>query len=218
MVISEAKVDKTMGFDAYLNFGDGTDTPYELVNGTLVEMPPPTWMHMLISKFLVQVLDQAISSVGRENEWTTLLTPGQRTGEASSRLPDVAVIPFNVIDDVMTSAVLTEPAPLVIEIVSSNWQDDYLVKLAEYETLGIPEYWIIDYQGLGGTRYIGRPKQPTISVYEYVNGEYQVTLFRQGDRLQSPTFPELDLSASDIFSAGKPVLLQRFFQNEDQIS
>ena len=27
--------------------------------------------------------------------------------------------------------------------------------------MGIAEYWILDYQGLGGRRYIGSPKQPT---------------------------------------------------------
>ena len=39
--------------------------------------------------------------------------------------------------------------PLVIEVVSTNWQDDYAHKLVDYEILGIPEYWIIDYLGLG---------------------------------------------------------------------
>ena len=51
---------------------------------------------------------------------------------------------------------------LAIEVVSTNWQDDYLMKLGEYEKLGINEYWIVDYLGLGGRRYIGDPKQPTI--------------------------------------------------------
>jgi Uma2 family endonuclease len=57
---------------------------------------------------------------------------------------------------------------LAIEVVSTNWQDDYLMKLGEYEKLGIEEYWIIDYLGLGGRRYIGTPKQPTISIYRLV--------------------------------------------------
>ena len=39
--------------------------------------------------------------------------------------------------------------PLVIEVVSTNWQDDYAHKLVDYAILGIPEYWIIDYLGLG---------------------------------------------------------------------
>jgi len=223
MVTSKPKAGNAIGFETYLQYSDGTDTTYELVDGSLVEMPPPTWMHMLIAKFLVQVLDQAITSVGKKHQWTTLATSGQRTGEASSRLPDVAIVPFNAIDSVMSSAVLPEPAPLLVEIVSNNWQDDDLIKLAEYESLSIPEYWIIDYRGLGGTRYIGQPKQPTISIYSYADGEYQVyadgeyqvTLFRQRELIKSLTFPELGLSTDDIFSAGNPALLQRFFQDRD---
>ena len=165
-------------------------------------------MHRLIAKFLVQVLDQAIEASGRDDDWTTLLVPGQRTGDATSRLPDVAIVPFSMIEDVLASAVLTAPAPLVVEIVSQNWQDDYLIKLAEYETLGIPEYWIVDYQGLGGTRYIGQPKRPTISVYSLVEGEYQVSLFRAGDRIESATFPALELSAEAVFAAGQPRYLR----------
>lgn len=208
MVTTNPKTNQAIAFDDYLAHHDGTEQPQELVDGTLVDMPPPTWMHMLIAKFLVQVLDQAIQVSGRDDDWTTLSVPGQRTGEATSRLPDVAIVPFSTVNDVLASAVLTNPAPLVIEIVSQNWQDDYLIKLAEYETLGIPEYWIVDYQGLGGTRYIGRPKQPTISIYTLVEGEYQVSLFRSGDELKSAMLPELVLNADAIFSAGQPRYLR----------
>ncbi|HIK46721.1 MAG TPA: Uma2 family endonuclease [Leptolyngbyaceae cyanobacterium M65_K2018_010] len=165
-------------------------------------------MHMLIAKFLVQVLDQAIQSSGRDDDWTALAVPGQRTGDLTARLPDGAIVPFSTVEDVLAAAVLTHPAPLVVEIVSQNWQDDYLIKLAEYETLGIPEYWIVDYQGLGGTRYIGHPKQPTLSVYSLVEGEYQVSLFRAGDRIKSPMFPDLVLSAEAVFAAGQPRYLR----------
>jgi Uma2 family endonuclease len=51
-----------------------------------------------------------------------------------------------------------------VEVVSTNWQDDYLVKVAEYERLGIPEYWVVDCAALGGRRFIGNPKQPTVSI------------------------------------------------------
>lgn len=30
--------------------------------------------------------------------------------------------------------------PLVIEVVSNNWRDDYYLKLADYEEMSIPEY------------------------------------------------------------------------------
>ncbi len=92
---------------------------------------------------------------------------------------------------------------LIIEVVSTNWRDDYGYKLVDYEALGISEYWIADYLGLGGRRYIGNPKQPTFFVHHLVDGEYQMSQFRGGDRVVSPTFPELNLTVQQIFSAGR---------------
>jgi len=90
----------------------------------------------------------------------------------------------------------------VIEVVSTNWRDDYYKKLADYEAIGIPEYWIIDYAAIGARKFIGNPKQPTISIYQLIDGEYQVTQFRDTDIIVSPTFPELNLTAEQIFQAG----------------
>ncbi|HZG40195.1 MAG TPA: Uma2 family endonuclease, partial [Nodosilinea sp.] len=55
---------------------------------------------------------------------------------------------------------LASSIKLLLEVVSTNWPDDYARKFEDYETMGIPEYWIVDYLGLGGRRYIGNPKQP----------------------------------------------------------
>lgn len=93
--------------------------------------------------------------------------------------------------------------PLVIEVVSTNWRDDYFTKLGQYEAIGIPEYWIVDYAALAGRRFIGNRKQPTISVYSLIEGEYQLNQFCGSDRVSSPTFPELNLTAKQIFNAGK---------------
>lgn len=86
-------------------------------------------------------------------------------------------------------------------MVSTNWRDDYLKKAADYEAVGIPEYWIVDYAALGGRRFIGNPKQPTISIYTLVEGEYQISQFQGGIRILSPTLPELNLTAEEIFRA-----------------
>lgn len=92
--------------------------------------------------------------------------------------------------------------PLLFELVSNNWCDDYFTKLGKYEEIGIPEYWIVDYLALGGRKFIGNPKQLTISVYSLVEGEYLLNQFRGDDRIGSPTFPELTLTALRIFQAG----------------
>lgn len=88
--------------------------------------------------------------------------------------------------------------PLVVEIVSSNWRDDYLSKVRDYEEIGIKEYWIVDYLGLGGRRYIGNPKQPTISIYSLMDDEYQVTQFRENDVIVSPGFSGLSLTVEQV--------------------
>lgn len=99
---------------------------------------------------------------------------------------------------------------LVVEVVSTNWQDDYLTKLAEYEKLGIPEYWIVDYRALGGVRFIGSPKVPTVWLYRQLTEEYEAgQAFLPGQQLTSLTFPELALSVDQIIEAGKETDLAR---------
>jgi Uma2 family endonuclease len=71
-----------------------------------------------------------------------------------------------------------------------------------YEEICIEEYWIVDYLALAGKSFIGNPKQPTISIYSLVEGEYQIRQFRESERIISPTFPEFNFTAEQIFNAG----------------
>ncbi|CAN5848319.1 hypothetical protein BH23CYA1_BH23CYA1_15730 [soil metagenome] len=69
---------------------------------------------------------------------------------------------------------------LVAEVVSTNWETDYARKLEEYALLGILEYWIADFRGLGGTAFIGKPKQPTFMVCQLQGDDYQQQQYRLG--------------------------------------
>ncbi len=82
---------------------------------------------------------------------------------------------------------------LAVEVVSTNWQDDYARKTEDYALLGIPEYWIVDFRGLGGVDYIGRPKQPTFTVCTIQDNDYIQKRYRLGEAIQSNIFPELQL-------------------------
>jgi len=71
-------------------------------------------------------------------------------GRESAYSPDVLVInQKNLSSEPLwkKSSTVTQAAsvPLVIEVVSTNWQNDYSHKLVDYEISGIPEYWIINY-------------------------------------------------------------------------
>jgi Uma2 family endonuclease len=75
-----------------------------------------------------------------------------------------------------------------VEVVSTNWENDYARKLEDYETMGIQEYWIADYLGLGGKRYIGNQKQPTLSVYQLVKANTLVSSLGEMTELNHARF------------------------------
>jgi hypothetical protein len=50
-------------------------------------------------------------------------------------------------------------------------------------------------------RYIGKPKQPTIAVYQLVDGEYQVSQFQWAEQVVSPACPDLARAAERVFQA-----------------
>jgi Uma2 family endonuclease len=89
----------------------------------------------------------------------------------------------------------------VAEIVSSNWQNDYARKIEDYAVLGIPEYWIVDYVRLVGTKQIGKPKQSTLSICSLNNGEYEIQQLRGNQPIISLTFPNLKLTAEQVLRA-----------------
>jgi Uma2 family endonuclease len=191
-----------MSFEAFLEWYPEDGKRYELIEGVIFEMLP-TGSHEEISGFLMAELNMEIrqQNLPYSIPKNCLLKP---SAPHSGYIPDVAVIhkehlkneplweKFSVIQNGQT-------IPLVIEVVSTNWRNDYGHKFVEYEAMGIVEYWIIDYRGLGAVRYIGKPKQPTVTICQLIEGEYKMEKFVTGDRLKSPTFPNLNLTTDNIF-------------------
>ncbi|BDI15082.1 MAG: Uma2 family endonuclease [Trichormus sp. ATA11-4-KO1] len=179
---------------------------YELHDGVIVEMAQPVGDHEDVVGFLALEISADIKRLNLPYyiPKTVLVKPFE--GE-SAYSPDILIINRpNLVNEPLwkKESTVSQAAsiPLVIEVVSTNWRDDYYKKLADYEAIGIPEYWIIDYAAIGARKFIGNPKLPTISIYELIDGEYQVTQFRGDTHIVSPTFPELNLTAEQIFQAG----------------
>lgn len=187
-------------------YPENSSKRYELHNGAIVEMAQPTGKHEVIIGFLIRLLtlEYARLNLPYFIPKTALI---QSPSSESCYSPDVLLLNLPALEleqlwEQYSTVELANSIPLVIEVVSTNWRDDYHKKLGEYEEIGIKEYWIVDYLGLGGQKFIGNPKQPTISVYQLVGEEYQVRLFRGNDRIVSLAFPELNLTAEQIFQAG----------------
>ena len=177
---------------------------FEFINGEIVEMVN-TRQHKIIADFLMKKIDQEIDRLTL-NWVVTQNVPIQtinKKGNEQGRVPDVSVIDRTLWRSAPTDyAALTEPIQLAVEVVSTNWENDYVDKLYKYEKLGVKEYWIVDYLAIASRALIGDPKFPTISVYT-LNEENQYTLqqFRDEEKILSLTFAELQITPAQIFQA-----------------
>ena len=195
-------------FDEFLIWDDGTDRSFELLDGMPVPLSEPNANHEDVADELSDRLQSHCRSrslpyvVKRVKQVRLKRSIGEKE---ASRKPDLVVFDraeWERMKGRSSPAAAYVCPPMVIEIVSTNWRDDYMTKLAEYEELGIAEYWIVDFAALGGIRFIGDPKQPTVSIHTLINEEYQVRQFRGEERLVSRIFPDLALTAIEIFAAG----------------
>ena len=195
-----------MTLDEFLNWYPDDGGFYELYKGVIVKMEP-TGTHEQVISFLITKFAVQLESLQLAYLLATRCIIKSINTDNSGFNPDVTIIDKNALENEpmwkkRSTITNGETVKLAVEVVSTNWQDDYAMKVVEYENLGIAEYWIVDYLGLGGRRFIGNPKQPTISVYKMVDGEYEVKMFRGSDRIESSIFPELNLTAEQVFEAG----------------
>ncbi|QLE54562.1 Uma2 family endonuclease [Nostoc sp. TCL26-01] len=198
---------KIVTFDEFVEwYPDNSQKRYELYDGVIVEVAPPVGDHEEIVGFLATKLTLEYSHLNFPYfiPKTAFVKPVESDSAYS---PDVLILNrSNLVNELRwkKESTVSQAAstPLVIEVVSTNWRDDYHKKYADYEQMGIPEYWIVDYAALGGRKFIGEPKQPTILVCSLEEGEYQMQKFRGNELIQSLTFPELNLTAAQIFQAG----------------
>jgi len=211
-------------FDGFLDFLETQpeNIRYELYDGNIVKMPQPLGTHEQIIMFLARMLLlktvelKLLYDISSKN---VLVKPENKQ---SGYYPDILLLNLpNLKNEPLweKESTVSKPdsIPLVIEVVSTNWRDDYHKKFADYEEMGIQEYWIVedtaldgspglkhvsvDYAALGGRDFIGYPKQPTIFVCELIDGEYVKTMFRGNDLIKSPNFPQLNLTAQQLFDS-----------------
>jgi Uma2 family endonuclease len=192
---------KLLTFETFLEqYGD--NSRYELADGELVDMEP-TGPHETVGGKLATQIGIAITE--EKLPWfiprTCLIRPF--ADAATARRPDIVVLD----ETVLSSEPLWEREPvitlgrsikLVVEVVSNNWETDYARKVEEYALLGIGEYWIVDYRGLGGVAFIGKPKQPTFTVCQLIDEDYTQQQFRLGQPIISPLLNSLQLRLDDI--------------------
>lgn len=133
---------------------------YELVRGVAVQRARPAAIHQRAARTLAATLDAQLPY-----EWEAALTSEIIVSErfpATIRVPDISVVPTALVD-ANPARLRARDVVLVIEFVSPESQPtDRLVTSAEYATVGIPRYWMLD-------------TKPDVSLttYELVGGTYE---------------------------------------------
>ncbi|MGK7872273.1 MAG: Uma2 family endonuclease [Xenococcaceae cyanobacterium] len=204
MTLTKNQPKQQLTFEQFLEQLPDEEGRYELVNGEIVRILP-TRKHDNVADFISRQFDREVERLGLNYRISgrivirTLTPEGQEQG----RQPDVSVVDKTIWNSNLAAySALVEPLQLAVEVVSSNWEDDYVDKLDEYQRLNIPEYWIVDYLAIGSRNYLGQPKVPTVFVYLLdENGVYQGTPYQGKDRIVSQTFPELALTVEQVLEA-----------------
>ncbi len=188
--MTKTPIKQKFSFKDYLVYDDGTDNYYELEDGDLLLMNPPTGRHALIIRFLYHLLEAEIKRLNLP--WVTLQGIGVRTSVKRSRIPDLTVVNLQQIEAKLdVSAVVESPPILVIEIVSPESRiRDYRYKRSEYSVVSIPEYWIVD------------PEKKKVTVLLLVEGLYEEIVYQNKEKIISQTFPKLNVTVEQIMDNG----------------
>jgi len=198
---------KPMSFDEFVDwYPENSENRYELRRGAIIEMPKPKGQHSRLAGDLAYDLGHTIRQANK-----SYFIPREcivKVANDTGYEPDIIVLDEEAIADEPRwerESIVTfgQSIKLIVEVVSTNWRDDYLFKLADYEALGIQEYWIADYLGIGGRRHIGSPKQPTFTVCTLVDGEYEIHQFRNDDTIVSPQFPNFSMTVNHVFASAR---------------
>jgi Uma2 family endonuclease len=189
---------KKLTFEEYLTYSheNDADERYELIDGELLLLPPESPANDFIAQELFWILAiarlaprQLIRPHTCELQVTVL-----QPGDAANRYPDLVVLReehLTLMQRRLTITLEMPPPRLVVEVVSpgrTNWENDYVRKRAQYAHRGIPEYWIVN------------PQELRVMVLRLDAGQYvEVGVFSSTQKIVSPTFPDLDLPAAQVF-------------------
>jgi len=193
--MTQAIAKPKLTFEEYLSYDDGTDNRYEWVEGELVALPPKSGTNDRIAFWLSVQLAMLLGFARVAHHSCEVQVPVLKPGYAANRYPDLAVLKPEHIELTRKRLTITldmPPPDLVVEVVSPgklNRERDYTAKREQYAARGIPEYWIAD------------PDDQVFIVLQLQAGVYvEVGRFQGKERIVSPGFPELELTAEQVLN------------------
>lgn len=156
------------------------DKRYEIIEGELYEMPPPSWNHAVTIMALLHLLDPLLQALGGELATAPV---GVFFVGADPVQPDIiGLLPRSPAAPARRG--VEGPPDLVVEVLSpSNRAHDRLTKRALYAQAGVREYWLVD------------PNRRTVEVLSLDRDALHLAQLAAGDEivvsplLEGATFP-----------------------------
>jgi Uma2 family endonuclease len=141
---AHAALKEPLSFEAFLQQYD--DTHAEWVNGEAIPKTPASVEHQRTSGFLLGLLVNwlAYHNLGKVYHPPLLVKLSLPDNREVAREPDIVVI-LNGNLGRFAEQYFDGAPDLIVEIVSpASRHTDRTVKYEEYETAGVPEYWLVD--------------------------------------------------------------------------
>jgi Uma2 family endonuclease len=180
-----ATTTKLVTYEEWLTMPQVDDAIEEVVNGEIVTMPPPKLPHASIVENLRDIvggqLDRKIFRI-----YVTRVGLVIRHDPLTSRVPDLAV--FRKSGMVVIDGYIHSAPELVVEVLSpANRRRERESKLRDYESLGVPEIWVVS------------PEAQTFEVLLLKEAKLTtVALLREGT-LRPTQFPEVTVDIATVW-------------------
>jgi len=175
----------------------------EWVRGEVIPFMPPLLSHGDIVNFLNRLIGNYSDVYGLGRVYVEAAELWLPDSDAA-RVPDVCFISHEHTDR-RTARRLEGYADLVVEVISrDSVSRDRRQKFTEYQTAGIPEYWIVD----------PRPRRQTVEIYLLdEHGRYQELARERSGRLRSRVLPGFWIDPSWLWQDPLPGPYQLIAQN-----
>jgi Uma2 family endonuclease len=158
---------------------------YEIIEGTLFELPPVGLAHATAVTHLLA----ALLPFGKSQGWTVLTAPiDVFLPRANPVQPDILVILPGGAARLVARGV-EGPPDLIIEVVTPTNRDyDTLTKSALYGLARVREYWIVD------------PEARTLELFTLDRDAFHQTALMSGDeQVESPLLGPLSITVDSLF-------------------
>lgn len=190
--MSSATAVSGLSWEDFLNLPD--DPRYrhaELMDGELVLVNPPTWIHQqVVGAFVIAIGNWIRAGSGRGS---VTMDPPVQIRHNRGYLPDVAWFREERARPAAGNPYLTGPPDLAIEVLSPSTRTfDMLRKRTDYARVGVGELWLVDPEGPSALVLRRPAEQPGPA--EFV----QVDDVEADGELSSPLLPGLVVRLADL--------------------